>query len=394
MDVQAKDSKYLIREYEPRQLQVARTEGSYVYDSNGRRYIDFTMGWCVGNFGWSNEEIETTVRKFSGPTYVGPDFLYKEWSELGQMLAELTPGDLSKCVRTVGGTESVEAALQIARAYKSRRKFIAIKNSYHGNSIAVTAVAERGQIPLPLDEKALAKVERLLKSREYAGLVMEPVICNLGAYVPPTEFMVGVRDLCTRYGTLLIFDEVACGWGRTGKLFATEHFPIVPDILTMSKAMGGGYAPIGATITTLNTAKVVENKFDMYSTFGWHPKGVAAALAVIEFLKKNGRQIFANVSTLSDLFNERLSSIEFKSEASIRIKGFAIGLQFSDEDYADKLANKCEENGLLLTTQGDTILIWPALTADRHTVEEALDIIEDAAKYVRRRARRREARSA
>ncbi len=135
------------------------------------------------------------------------------------------------------------------------------------------------KIEPPLDRKALGKVETLLKKRDVAAFIMEPIICNLGAVVPEREFIRGVRKLCTRYGTLFIADEVATGFGRTGKLFACEHFDIEPDVLCIGKAVTGGYGGLGAVITTSGIAKAVKEDFGLYSTYGWHPRAVSVALA-------------------------------------------------------------------------------------------------------------------
>src|SRR5688500_9922310 len=163
------------------------------------------------------------------------------------MLARIAPGKLSVSYRTTGGTEAVEGALQIAMAYTGRGKFLSIEDSYHGNSIAAMSIGSSEnretfknllpncrKIPRPLDHNALAKVETQLKKRDVAAFIMEPIICNLAALVPSGEFIRGVRELCTRYGTLFIADEVATGFGRTGKLFACEHFDLEPDILCMA----------------------------------------------------------------------------------------------------------------------------------------------------------------
>lgn len=138
------------------------------------------MGWCVGNLGWSCDEVASKIREFDGPKYIAPQYAYKRQAELEQLLADITPGSLSKCIYTTSGTESVEAALKVAKLYTGREKFAAIKDSYHGNSMAVTAIAQNGQIEPPLNTKALTQVERILKSRKYAAFIMEPIICNLG----------------------------------------------------------------------------------------------------------------------------------------------------------------------------------------------------------------------
>src|SRR3954462_1924709 len=224
MNLRQLDKKHFGRQGEPEDVVVGNSADSFLTDARGRKYIDFMMGWCVGNLGWGNTEIRAAARKFDGPEYVHPDSLYRPWAQLAEMLARITPGKLAVSYRTTGGTESVEGALQIAMAYTGRGKFLSIEDSYHGNSIGTMSIGASDnretftnllpnshKIEPPLDHKALGEVERLLKKRDVAAFIMEPIICNLGAVVPEDEFVRGVRKLCTRYGTLFIADEVATG---------------------------------------------------------------------------------------------------------------------------------------------------------------------------------------
>src|SRR3978361_14870 len=140
VDLRQLDKKHFGRQGEPEDVVIGNSADSYLTDARGRKYIDFMMGWCVGNLGWGNTEIRAAARKFDGPDYVHPDYLYRPWVELAEMLARITPGKLAVSYRTTGGTESVEGALQIAMAYTGRGKFVSIENSYHGNSIATMSI--------------------------------------------------------------------------------------------------------------------------------------------------------------------------------------------------------------------------------------------------------------
>ena len=134
MKLRELDKKHFGRQGEPEDVVVGNSADSYLTDARGRKYIDFMMGWCVGNLGWANTEIRAAARKFDGPDYVHPEYLYRPWAQLAEMLARITPGKLAVSYRTTGGTESVEGALQIAMAYTGRGKFVSIEDSYHGNS--------------------------------------------------------------------------------------------------------------------------------------------------------------------------------------------------------------------------------------------------------------------
>jgi acetylornithine/N-succinyldiaminopimelate aminotransferase len=201
-------------------------------------------------------------------------------------------------------------------------------------------------------------------------------VCNLGVLIPSQEFMTRVRDACRKHGTLSVMDEVATGFGRTGKLFASEHFKLDPDVLCLAKAITAGFAPMGATLVTKAVADAAGVAF--YSTYGWHPLSVAAALANLRYWSMNSAALLANVESQSDFFRARLSAMKFAEQASVRIMGLAIGIEFSERSlYASRLGERCREAGLLVSTEDDNLLtMFPALTIDRKTVREGLDILE------------------
>ncbi|HEY1376495.1 MAG TPA: aspartate aminotransferase family protein [Gemmataceae bacterium] len=340
MDVSERDRRYMARGEHPAGVQVARSEGSFVVDHHGKKYIDFTSGWCVGNLGWANDEVREAIRAFNGPAYVHPDHLYRPWAELAETLAEITPGKLTKSYRATGGSEAVEIALQVAMAATGRAGFVCLEDCYHGNTLGGRSLAgDRDQYPNllahchriapPLDDRAAERVERLLKGGQVAAFVMEPVVCNLGVVIPSKEFMTRVREACREHGTLFIMDEVATGFGRTWRLFASEHFDVDPDVLCLAKAITGGYAPMGATIVTDEVAKAAGVGF--YSTYGWHPLSVAAALANLKYWSRHGDRILTNVAAQSDYFRARLTGMEFAEPASVRVIGLAVGVEFGEK---------------------------------------------------------------
>jgi adenosylmethionine-8-amino-7-oxononanoate aminotransferase len=279
--------------------------------------------------------------------------------------------------------------LQIAMAYTGRGTFVSIEDSYHGNSIATMSIGSSDnretfknllpnchKIAPPLDRKALGKVETLLKRRDVAAFIMEPIVCNLGAIVPEVGFIRGVRELCTRYGTLFIADEVATGFGRTGKLFACEHFDLEPDVLCTAKAITGGYGGLGAVITTAGIARSIKEDFGLYSTYGWHPRAVAAALANLGYLTRHRDKLLKNTTQLGQYFLTRLSQMKFKGKASVRGKGLAIGVEVKDQTYASEVSDACRENGLLVSAEEDVLMLFPALTISPPTARRGLDIFE------------------
>lgn len=206
---------------EPEDVLVRRSEGSFIFDSWGTKYIDFLMGWCVGKFGWGNQIVKASIRRNRAPDYVYPMYRYGAWGELAELLARMTPGKLKTSFRATGGSEAVDIALQIAMASTRRTKFVSIEGSYHGNTIGAASVgASESRSPFgnrlpgcykigpPLDSTAAGKVERRLKKRDVAAFIMEPIICILGVLVPEKEFMTTVARLCWQYGTLLIMKSL------------------------------------------------------------------------------------------------------------------------------------------------------------------------------------------
>jgi acetylornithine/succinyldiaminopimelate/putrescine aminotransferase len=374
---------------EPGELEVARTEDSFVFDAKGRRYIDFIMGWCVGNFGWGNAVLVKEAKTFRGPDYVYPGYSYPPWEELAKLLVSIAPPGLTKVFRATGGSEAVDIALQAAMIHTRRRGLISLEESYHGNSIGGLSVGDsekrkqvRNLLPRcykikpPLNEQALEKLEVRLRGRDIAAFIMEPVSINLGVLIPERRFMQGLQRLCKRYGTLIIADEVATGFGRTGKLFACEHFNLRPDIMCLAKAVTGGLGGMGATLMTGALARSMEKHGSFYSTYGWHPRSAELAIAAVRYLGKHKDRLLRNAARLSDYFAERLSQMPFKQRATVRVKGLAIGIDLEDEDYASELHQKCRRRGLLFSHEsGSALLLLPALNMERSVAQEGLDIM-------------------
>lgn len=371
------------------ELQVERTDRNFIFDSKRKKYIDFMMGWCVGNLGWNNVPLKKQIVRFKGPDYVYPGYSYKPWLEFAKLLAKIAPGNLTKCFRATGGSEAVEIALQAALLHTRRRKFLSLEDSYHGNTIGALSIGASEtrkkiknllpycyKIEPPLNGRALQKIETRLKKKDIAAFIMEPISINLGILIPDRWFMTELQRLCRKYGTLLIMDEVATGFGRTGTLFASEHFDLEPDILCMGKAITNGLAGMGATITTPEVADSMEEDGSFYSTYGWHPYSVNAAIATIRYIIKNRKSLLENVLKMSDYFRERLNQLQFKSSQTLHIQGLAIGIELDNEDYASRIQEQCRKQGLLISSEGSTLILLPALNINRATAKRGLDILK------------------
>lgn len=387
MDIHAKDKAYVGRDNPPVPIEITKADGSFLYGPQGERYIDFIMGWCVGNLGWGRKEIQKRLKAFDGPDYVNPYYIYKPWVELAQRLAEITPGNLKKSFRATGGTEAVEIALQAAMAYTKRNKFVSLEGSYHGHSIGAMSIGDSGfrkyysnllpgchKIQAPLNANTAKEVERILSKKNVAAYISEPIVCNLTVEIPHEEYFEIVQGACKRYGTLFIIDEVATGFGRTGKLFASEYYSLQPDIMCMAKGITGGYGGLGVTMMTDEVAKSLPS---FYSTYGWHPLGVEAALATLDILISQEEKIMEHVGHMSAYFKDGLERMNYRYEADIRIKGLAIGIRFQKKGYATDIVKRCAEKKLLLSDSGEYgLTMFPALNISKQTAKEGLDIFQ------------------
>jgi len=382
------DRQYLGRGTEPDDLEVTGTDHGLLRDGKGRRYLDWLSGWCVGNFGWGAEHLRDAIRDYRGPDYVPPHFHYAPWVELARRLAQLAPGKLRVAWRATGGTEAVDIALQIAMAVTGRARFVAIKGSYHGNSIGAVSIAdEEARAPFPnrlrgcelvdppLDADAAARVEKLLAPRDVAAVILEPIVLNLNVEIPAAEFMKRLAAACKRTGTLLIADEVASGFGRTGKLFASEHYALKPDVLCLAKAITGGYAPMGATLTTPGVARKLGDKAAFYSTYGWHPIATAVALANLKWIAAHQRALLRHIEQTSKYLRTRLARMPFKA---LRIKGLAIACETDSAERAAEVAARCKDKSLLIGAEEHCLMLFPPLTLDPAPAKFGMDILERA----------------
>ncbi len=378
----------LARDPDAEDVEVTGSRGSLVFGPRRKQYIDFMAGWCVGNFGWDQPVVRQAIERFKGPDYVYPGYRYRGWDELAGLIAAVTPGKLARCFRATGGSEAVDLALQAAMIHTGRGKFLSLDGSYHGNTIACLSVGEgdretvpnllRGCLKLkpPLTAGAVRHVETVLGRRDVAAVILEPISINLGVLVPEATFIKQLRRLCTRTGTLLIADEVASGFGRTGRLFACEHFGLEPDLLCLAKAITGGGAALGALVTTEAVGRSMQKDGSFYSTYGWHPRSTAAAIASLRWMTKNRRRLLANVERLSAYFDKRLRAMDFGGTPDLTIRGLAIGLDVGSERRASTIQEDAREAGLLISTQGSRLLLLPALNMPRSLAGKGLDILE------------------
>ncbi len=385
-------------------IEIATTRGSVITTTDGRRFIDFGTGGCVGNAGWGNPDIQRRLARGRMPGYVAPTYHHGAWDVLAERLVAIAPPGLGRCFRATGGTEAVDLALQAAMLVTGRTGLLSLKGAYHGNSLATLALTGglddriAGALPRcqhispPFDQRAAERAETTLRHHDIAAFVMEPIATSLGVVIPEREFVLRMRALCKQYGTLFVADEVACGFGRTGTMFACEGFDLEPDLLCLGKAITNGLAPMGAMIATSPVAEVMQKDGRYWSTYGWHPTSVRAALAVLDHFASHGPRLLAHVRTTGKRIVERLREVVGGS-AAVRGRGLAIAIAFFDDETAEAVDRRCNEEGLLTGgATGSALTLFPALDVASATVDRALAILDTALTASARPRRARESR--
>jgi taurine--2-oxoglutarate transaminase len=296
-------------------IPVERAEGIYFWDVEGKRYIDFNSQLMGVNIGHGDRRvIEAMYKQAQRLTYISPFMTYEERALLGQKMAELFPGDIEKSFYTLGGAEANENAIKIARMVTGRHKIMARYRSYHGataGAMTLTGDPRRWanepsmsgvvhvldpyhgpQRPWDDAETALALLDETIQlegPETIAAFFLETVTGTNGILIPPDGYLQGVRELCTKYGILMVSDEIMCGFGRTGEWFAVDHWDVVPDIISCAKGLTSSYAPLGALGIRPEIAEYFqEHVFWGGLTYNTHPLGVAAALATIAVYEEDG----------------------------------------------------------------------------------------------------------
>jgi putrescine aminotransferase len=373
-------------------------KGSYFEDITGRRYIDCLGGYGIYSAGINHPKIVRAVKsQLERMPLSSQELLDPLRGALAELLGELAPGDLQDCFFISNGTDAVEGAMKLARLYTGRPGFISCIRGFHGKSYGSLSLMGKGEYRSPFEPLLqdvyfvpfgdAAAVESELRKAEavgmgVAGVVVEPVQGEAGAIVPPPDYWPRLREICTRYGVLLIADEVQTGMGRTGKMFAVQHWDVVPDILCLGKALGGGVMPLSAFMSTPEIWKVMEpNPFIHSSTFGGNPLACAAGIAAVNVTleedlprqaAETGAYLIAALRSLQRKFPDHL--------VEVRGLGLLIGLEFIDTEFGYAVAAGLFKRGVLVAgtlLNAKTVRVEPALNIPRPLVDEVLEKLED-----------------
>jgi 4-aminobutyrate aminotransferase len=394
---------------------MARGRGSEVWDVDGRRYIDFTTGIAVTNTGHCHPAVVQAI-KDQADRFLhmsGTDFYYPPQIELAERLNRVAPmRGPTRVFFSNSGTEAIEAAMKLARYHTRRPRFLAFYGAFHGRTygaLSLTAskvVQRRGFAPLlpgvvhavypnpfrnpwPGREPGQAALDyienHLFKTTvppdEVAAIIVEPIQGEGGYIVPPDTFLPGLRALCNRYDILLVLDEVQTGMGRTGRMFACEHWGVEPDILCLAKGIASGL-PLGAIIAPAAIMNWPPGAHA--STFGGNPLACAAALATLDLLEGG---LIEMAATTGAYLQERLCDLagRFPVIGDVRGKGLMLAIEFvrdrhanePDSDLRNRVIERAFVNGLLLIGCGVSgIRFIPALNIPRDLVDEALTLLE------------------
>jgi acetylornithine/N-succinyldiaminopimelate aminotransferase len=385
-EIIAKAKKYVIGNYTRYPVALVRGEGSYVWDAEGTRYLDFFPGWGCGILGHCPPRIVDAVREQVGTLIHVPNTWYTEpQAVLAEMLSERT-GWGGQCFFCNSGTEANEAAIKLARLNgkpRGKYKIITFTNSFHGRtygSLSATAQPKYhagvepmvpGFVYAPFGN--LEAVSKLIDN-ETAAIMLEPIQGEGGINLPPPGFLEGLRKLCDQHGMLLIFDEVQTGMGRTGKWYAHQHWNIVPDIVTLAKALAGGVA-LGGLIAKPEVAAFLKPGTHA-ATFGGNPLAARAGIATIETFEDEN--LLERAHQVGERFHARFTEMMTKTSliTELRIRGTMIGVQLAIEGAP--IVAKCLERQLLINCTHSTVLrLLPAVNIPDELIDEGCEILAE-----------------
>lgn len=369
----------------PLGMEVSYAKGSYIYDTNNKKYLDFVAGVSACTLGHQparvNQAIKDQLDKYSHVMVYG-EYSQSPAVEYCKLLASLLPAPLDKTYLVNSGTEAIEGALKLARRVTGRSQLISCHNAYHGNtmgSMSIMGFEERKQIFRPLipdvdfitfnNEADLAKI-----TTKTAGIVLETIQGGAGFIQPHNDFLKKVRARCTEVGALMILDEIQPGFGRTGKLFGFQNYDVVPDVIVMGKGMGGGM-PVGAfTAATAMMDLLSDNpKLGHITTFGGHPVIASACLATLQEITET--DLMPRTLEKENLFKSLLVHPLIQE---VRGKGLMLAAMTASAAITNEVILKCQDKGLILfwlLFEGCAIRITPPLTISDDEIREGCAIM-------------------
>ena len=371
----------------PLLLDIERADGVYLYSPGGKAYMDLISGIAVSNIGHRHPKVVKAIQEQLEKhlhVMVFGEYVQSSPNLLAKKLVSILPERLNCCYFTNSGTEANEGALKLAKRYTRRTEIIACHGAYHGSthgslSVSGNEVKKTAFRPLLpnvrfIDFNITEDLDHI--SDQTACVIIEPIQGDAGVRIPTAQYMQALRKKCNETGTLLIFDEIQTGMGRTGKWFAFEHFDVVPDILTCAKALGGGL-PIGSFISSYEIMHSLTHDpmLGHITTFGGNPVCCASALATLEVLEE---ELVAQVEEKGKLFEELLAHPRIKE---IRRIGLMFAFEFESEQEVYQIVQRCIDNGVIcfwFLSCPNSFRIAPPLTISHEEIREACSIIRQA----------------
>lgn len=392
-------------------------KGAMLYDHDGNSYLDFTSGYGVTSSGWLRQEIATAIREqLQRSAYAPPWLPTQEAIELSELLIAITPPDLVKCARAIGGADANEIIFKAAYGSRGKKGVISFRRSYHGGTRFTLNISDaktfrlpqlpasaefhfvdppycyrcpHGKTPDNCHLECTAVIEKLLAVEKNIGsFFMEPVIGSGGVIIPPKKYLQHIRELCNAYNVFLIFDEVLTGFGRLGALTASELFGIHPDAISFAKGMSAGYTAIGAAVVNAELADGIKKYEDVSSSFAWTPLACCIAKANIELIIKD--QLPANAKLKGTLLLEQVRKLFVQylphQTGDIRGLGLMLGIELvtditsktPDKKLMQKFLIAALRHGLMVCCSWDfqAIILMPPLNISTAEIKEGLTRIE------------------
>ena len=386
------DQKYYLPTFRRFPLALSHGKGSRVWDVEGNEYIDMLAGIAVNNVGHAHPRVVGAIREQAGQLlHVSNFFVTPQQVELSKRLTSLS--GLDRVFLTNSGAESLEGAIKIARKYAHSRgrggTVLSFENSFHGRTMATIATGQKkyqqGFEPIPSGFAQVAfndtdSVNAAI-SDDVAAILIEPIQGEGGINVARKEFLENLRELCNENDIVLIFDEVQCGVGRTGKWFAKDHYGIQPDIMTLAKGLGGG-APIGAVLSNEKVSRAIDFG-DHGTTFGGNPLACSAALATLSVIEEE--ELLDKACTDGEWLMEEVKSWEEPSVVEVRGAGLMIGIQFDFE--AKPLVMEMLEHGIIANaTAGNVLRLVPPLNIPKADLNRVLHVLKESLKSMKHHA--------
>ena len=377
------EDQYLGNLYQRFPVTIEKGLGSHVWDTDNNEYIDCMGGYGVALVGHRNERVVNAIKsQIDKVITVHSSFYSKTREEFLQTLIDIAPSGLSQVHLNNSGAESIEAAIKFARKFTGKKKMVAMKGSYHGKSMGALSLTfnPKYREPFqPLVEEVLfspyGDVDALqnVVDKDTAFVILEPIQGESGIHVPPEGFLQEVRKICDENNSLLIFDEIQSGLGRTGSMWASEHWKTVPDIMCLAKGIAGG-VPMGATLVRPDILAVMK-KGEHSSTFGGNPLACAAGTATLQALTQDG--LIENAKSVGEKFLRGLEELKSKHKIirEVRGKGLMIGVELKFE--VKDILMEGIKNGLLLLYSGRNILRFlPPLVISEEDIVKTLQILD------------------